>query len=184
MRRFHIAEPPRGLRPAEVGFDARVVVDVGFRHLGQPPVRTPFFVECFLQQPRFVGTVETPRVRARTAVRRDLVVLDALGRANDRRVAGVVCRGFSQTIVGFLNNPGEPGATLRRHLLAPVREDQLEALEVETRFVAVLRQRFLQFRRVCRIGEARQRPNQLPLRVVQVAKLVEVEVLQRCDSHT
>ena len=147
-------------------------------------ISPPFFVERLLQQPRFVGTVEAVRVRAGAAVGRHFVMLDALRDADDRCIAGVRCRGFSQTIVGFLNNPGEPGATLRRHLLAPVREDQLEALEVETRFVAVLRQRFLQFRRVCRIGEARQRPNQLPLRVVQVAKLVEVEVLQRCDSHT
>ena len=64
-----------------------------------------------------------------------------------------------------------------------MREDQLEPLEVQARFVAVLFQRFAQFRRPRRFGETRQRPNHLCFGVIQVTKLVEVQILQRRDGH-
>ena len=83
-----------------------------------------------------------------------------------------------QAFVGFLNNPRETRARAGTAPLAPVREDQLEALEVQTRLVAVLFQGFAQLRRTRGVHQARQRPNDLRFGVVQVRKLVEVQILQ------
>ena len=152
--------------------------------LGQPAIGPPFLIERLLQQPRFVETVEPARVGPRAAVRGDFVVLDPLRHADDGGVAHIVCRRLIQTLVGFLNNAGEPGAGLRPAPFAPVREDQLEPLEVEPRFVAVLLQRFAQFRRARRLRQPRKRTNHLRFGVVQVAKLVEVQVLQRGKGHS
>ena len=113
----------------------------------------------------------------------DFVVLDPLSDADDGRIAGVGCRLLIQTFVGFLNNPGQPGRRSQRPPLAPVREDQLDAFEVQPRFAAVLRQRLAQFRRVRRFRETRQRPKHLHLGVVQRAKLVEIKILQRPETH-
>src|SRR5205807_10085170 len=101
------------------------------------------------------------RVRARTAVRRDLVVLDALGGADDRGIARVGCRRFSHAIVCFLNDAVEPGTASRPNFLAPMGEDQLQALEMEPRLLAVAYERFLQFRRAGGLGKPRQRANHL-----------------------
>ena len=88
-----------------------------------------------------------------------------------------------QPFVGFLNDAGKTAAAAKRDLRTPMREDQLQALEMQTRLVAVSHQRFLQFRRTRRLGEPRQRADRLRLRIVQVAQLVDVEVLERCDGH-
>ena len=100
----HVAEPARRRRRPEIGLEARIVVDVRFGELGEPAIGASLFFERLLQQPGFVEPVEPARVGARATVRRDLVVLDALRRADDRRVAHVFCRRFIQTFVGFLNN--------------------------------------------------------------------------------
>ena len=63
-----------------------------------------------------------------------------------------------------------------------MREDQLEPFEVEPRFLTMLDQRFAQFRGVCLLREPREMTDDLRFRVVQVAKLVEVEILQRCNG--
>jgi hypothetical protein len=151
--------------------------------LGQAMIGASLFVQRLLQQPRFVEAVEPARVRARAAVRGNFVMLDALSDADNRRVADVVCRRLIQTFVGFLNNPREARARLRAPPLAPVREDQFEPLEVEPRLVAVFFERFTQFRRAGGLCEARQRPEHLCFSVAQVAKLVEVQVLQRGEGH-
>jgi hypothetical protein len=102
---------------------------------------------------------------------------------DDRRVACIVCRLLTQTFVGFLNNTRKAGARLEAAPLAPVGEDQLETLEVQARFVIVLFQGFAEFRRPRGFGQAWQRPDHLRFGVIQIAKLVEIEILQRRDDH-
>ena len=111
-------------------------------------------------------------------------MFDALSGADNRCVARVDCRVLIQPIVGFLNDPRHPGARARRDALAPVREDQLQTLEVQSRFLRVFQQRFAQFRGVRRFHEARQRAELLRFRVVEVPELVQIQVFQRSDTHT
>ena len=170
-------------RRHEVGLEPRIVVDVRLGELGEVAIGAPLLVERLLQQPRFVEPVEPARVRARASVGGNFVVLDALRGADDRCIARVFCRRLIQTFVGFLNDPRKAGACFRTPPFAPVREDQLEPLEVEARFLPVFFQRFPQIRRARGLDEPRQRPENLRFSVVQVGKLVEVEILERGDCH-
>src|SRR5205085_2305981 len=77
----------------------------------------------------------------------------------------------------------EAGTAAQRQFFAPMREDQLQPLQMQARFFAVPRERFLQFRRAGSLCEAWQRANHLCFRVVEIAEVVEVEVFQRCDAH-
>ncbi len=151
--------------------------------LGQSMIGASLFVERLLQQPRFVEPVEPARVRAGATVGGNFVMLDPLGRADNRRVARIVCCGLIQTFVGFLNNPREARARLRAARLAPVRENQFEPLEVEPRFIAVFLECFSQYRGTGGFREARQRLDHLRFRIVEIADLIEVHVLQRGDRH-
>src|SRR4029077_21254549 len=67
--------------------------------------------------------------------------------------------------------------------LAPVRENQVDAFEMEARFAAVFRECLAQFRCVGRPGETGQRPNHLNFSVVEHAEFVEIEILQRPETH-
>jgi len=100
-----------------------------------------------------------------------------------------------QPFVGFLNDARQAGAALGPPPLAPVREDQLEALEMQARLVAVLFQRFAEFRRRyveelrdqrSALAELRARARRGPLTLVYGAKdsehndaVVLAEVLRR-----
>src|SRR5206468_245427 len=67
--------------------------------------------------------------------------------------------------------------------LAPMHEDQLEPLQVQPRLLGVLEQRFAQFRSMGRFAKPRKGPDHLRFRVVQARELVDVESLQRSNSH-
>ncbi len=108
---------------------------------------------------------------------------DAAGRADDRGVAGGLCRGSIHTIVGFLNNAGEPGAAPPAAQFTPVGEDQIDTLEMQARLEAQPIKNRAKFRNTGRFGEARQRENLLIFGVPQLAQIVEVEVLQRTVGH-
>src|SRR5205807_6724680 len=108
-----------------------VVVDVRLRDLSEPMVCLALLVKRFLQEPRFVGPVEAARVRAGAAVGRDLVMLEPLDDADDCGIARILCRGTRQPVVTFFDEAGETDTPLRRRLLAPMREDQLQPLAVQ-----------------------------------------------------
>ena len=55
--------------------------------------------------------------------------------------------------------------------------------EMQTRFATGRRQRVAQFRRASGFGEARQRADHLDFSVVQRPKFVEIEILQRSETH-
>jgi hypothetical protein len=108
---------------------------------------------------------------------------DATGNADDRGVAGRLCRGIIQAIVGFLNNAGEPGTPAGAAPFTPVGEDQIDTLEMQARLEAEALENRAKFRNARRFGETRQRENLLIFRIPQLAEIVEVEVLQRTVGH-
>jgi hypothetical protein len=183
VRGFEISQPSGRRRRPHIGLGPRVIVDVCLGDLSEPVIGAALFVQCLLQQPRLVGSVETACVRPRASVRRDLVMFDALRRADDRRVARVVGRVLVQALLRFLHDAREAGAWSGATPLAPVREDQLQALKVKPRFVAMSAERLAQLGRPRRFGETLERSNRLRFGVVEIRELVEVEILQRSDRH-
>ena len=64
-----------------------------------------------------------------------------------------------------------------------MREDQLEALEMEPRLLAVFRKKIPQFRCMRCIPEPRQRAKHLGFGGIEVGQLVEIEIFEGSKSH-
>jgi hypothetical protein len=79
-----------------------------------------------------------------------------------------------QTIVGFLDKSGETVPGQHRRGSAPPGKDQLQALEMQSRLLALTGERFSQYRGACRVVEAKQEPNGQRFGIVKRDQLVEV----------
>ena len=115
-----------------------------FSDFAEPSGRPPLFFQGLQKQPCFVRPVEAAGEDSGTAVTGDFVVLEPLRQADHDCIARIVCRAFIQSLVCFLNNARKPSRMSRVGLAAPVRENELEPLDVEPRFVAVARQSLAQ----------------------------------------
>ena len=124
-----------GLNHRACQFDLRL----RFGDFAQPSIGSSFLLQGLQQQPCFVRPVEAARVGAGVAVRRRFrSARSAAPRRSSLRIARIVCRSLDSAVRRLLEQcrPGQPHVLARRSL-APVREDQLEPLEVQARLVAV-----------------------------------------------
>jgi hypothetical protein len=156
---------------------------VRLRHLCETPIRAALLVQRFLQQPRLVLATEPARVGPGAPVNGDFIVLDPLHQAHDRRVADVICHVSIQAFVGFPDNAGDRCVGPRRRPMPPMREDQLQTLEMKSGLLAVVGQEIAQIRRSCGIDEGREDSEHLRLGSKQTAQLIQIEILQRCEQH-
>ena len=124
-----------------------------FGDFAEPACRSPLFFKRLEQQPCFVWPVEAGGRRSSAAVTGNFIVLEPLGEPDHDRIrVHRLSRLAVQSLVCFLNNAGKPSQMSASRLSAPVRENELQPLDVEPRFVAVPRQSLAQFQASRRIA--------------------------------
>jgi len=161
----------------------RLLVDAGLGQARQRLVGAPLLVEGLLQQIARIPVFEAVGKRAGRTVRGNLVVLDALGGRDQRRVGDVGRATLGDDLVGLGEDALHALAVAALRLDAEVLEDEVEPLDLDPGFAEVMLERLAEIGRRGGLDHLRHRRDDLTLGVVEVAKLVDVQILERVKRH-
>src|SRR5690348_4416865 len=186
--RARSADDPRTRARSRASSALRRLVHAGLHpaaggDLRQERVGLAFLVERLVEQVLRVAVAELVGERLRGAVARDLVVLDALCCGDQRCVLGRGVALGGDDLFALRDEPLHGLARLPRRLLPELAEDVLEAADMVSRLGEVFLEGLLELLVGCCRRHLRQRLNELPLRVEQVAELVYEHVVERLEVH-
>src|SRR5262249_56547722 len=95
-RSFRALRRYRSRSFGEMSVRAPIALAVSFRDFREASIVPNFLVECFLQQPGFIGSAELVCVPSAAAVRCNLVMSQTLCDSDDDSIADIVCRQLIQ----------------------------------------------------------------------------------------
>ncbi len=174
-------------RPIARGLLEQVVagglVDAALRELGQHVVGVAFLVERLLEKPDRVIVAEGLGIAARGAIGGNLVVLDALGRGNQRRVERLAALRVIEAAACVLDQRRNGAARNGTRGLVQLLEQKTEALDLHLRLRVMLFDRAAQPLGCRAAGHERQLGDHLFFGVHQVVKLGRIQIAEGNGCH-
>src|SRR6476661_5428894 len=161
------------------GFD----VDRALGEPGEQLVRVPFLVEGLLQDLGLLLLAEDLSPGPYRAVARHLIVLDALGGADQGGVHHVGIHVLLHHLLALLDQPLHGLALLATGGLAEHFEDAVQALDLHFGHGAVILERLLELLVLSLLDHLRKGLKDLLLSAVKVLELVHVELPEGIDLH-
>lgn len=146
-------------------------------------VRMTFLVERLLQECFGVAVAERARVGAGATVAGDLVMLNPLRGADERRVEHVAALRFGDAAPPLFDKAPYARAGVTAGADVELTEEQLEPLSLNTGLLEVVFERSPQIGRSRPCGHPWQLLQHLLLGVVQILELSDVQIAQRHHRH-
>src|SRR3989440_10500443 len=173
---------------AFTGLARRLLVDPGLEHaaggdLREELVGLRLLVERLIHQVPDAVEAAVVGELPRCAVGGDLVMLDALRRADQGCVAGHRVATHADHLLALGDETLHPLANLGRHRDAELAKGFLDATHMATCLVEVVLERVAELLVMRGLGHLRERTDELSLGAVQIFELLLQDVFERMESH-